>query len=248
MKIINSTQNKKLKQLCKLHTKKERDHTGLFLVEGMHMIEEAKCAHCLKEVFLLEGMEPLFEDRATVCSAPVIQKLSNQNSQAKIIGLCEKPKQDPKQEKAILILDDIQDPGNAGTLIRTAFAFGMDKIYCSEHTVDFYNPKVLQASQGAIFHIPIQRGALEEVISSHQKEGMKILGTSLHKRSMSLGDVQIQAPYGIVLGNEGQGVHPELLDLCDTLIKIEMEQFESLNVAIAGGILMYTLRSRFQDA
>ena len=77
---------------------------------------------------------------------------------------------------------------------------------------------------------------------------MKILGTSLHQRSISLGDVQIQAPYGIVLGNEGQGVHPELLDLCDTLIKIEMEQFESLNVAIAGGILMYTLRSRFQDA
>lgn len=248
MKIINSTQNKNLKQLCKLHTKKERDHTGLFLVEGAHMIEEAERAQCLMEVFLLEGMNPFFEDRTTFCSAPVLQKLSNQNSQAKIIGLCKKPKQDPVQENAVLILDDIQDPGNAGTLIRTAFSFGIDKIYCSEHTVDFYNPKVLQASQGAIFHIPIQRDNLQNVISAHQKKGMKILGTCLHQKSVPLSQVRVQEPYGIVLGNEGQGVHPELLDLCDDLIKIEMEQFESLNVAIAGGILMYTLRSRFHHA
>lgn len=239
MKRIESTQNKTIKDLCRLHKKKERDRSGLFLVEGEHLITEALEAHCLKEVFLAHDLPWTKDIPYTYCSDEVLNKLSVQNSQAKMIGLCQKKNWNFQNEKRILLLDDVQDPGNMGTLLRTACAFGIQHIYCSSGCADIYNPKTIQSSQGAIFHIPVTVTDLSQIIVQKQKEGLCIYGTSLHDRSIELSKADGTDAYAIILGNEGQGVHKELIELCDAVLKIEMASFESLNVAIAGGILMY---------
>lgn len=244
MKQIESTQNKTIKELCRLHKKKERDRSGLFLVEGEHLVNEALQAGCLKEVFLSSDQPWNHEIPWTLCSNEVLNKLSMQNSQSKIIGVCQKKEWESHPESHILLLDDIQDPGNLGTLLRTACAFGLDHIYCSAGCADIYNPKTIQSSQGGIFHIPVTITDLEKIIPQKQKEGLCVYGTSLHDQSIALSKAAVSASYAIVLGNEGQGVHKELLDLCDVILKIEMASFESLNVAIAGGILMYQFFQR----
>lgn len=240
MNFIESTQNKTIKELTKLHMKKYRDQTGHFLVEGRHVIEEAYKAHCLIETFFLEDIPSFDHIPCTYCSKPVLKKLSTQDSQPQMIGLCKKPEVVHTKEDRILLLDDIQDPGNAGTLLRTAYAMGIDHVYCSPKTVDFYNSKTIQSSQGALFHMPIIRTDLASLILEKQKKGLSIFGTSLHDRSVNLSEIKDVQYYGILLGNEGQGVHKDLLELCDIIVKIEMDKFESLNVSVAGGILLYT--------
>lgn len=239
MNFIESVQNKRIKELTRLHTKKERDKTGCFLVEGEHLVKEAFSAGCLQEVFINKDTSWKESIPSTLCSDAVLNKLSVQSSQAKIIGLCRKKEWDEKEEKQILLLDSVQDPGNMGTLLRTACAFGIDQVYCSMMCADIYNPKTIQASQGAIFHIPVCYTDLKSLIHKKQAEGLTIYGTSLHERSLPLSKVEKKTSYGIVLGNEGNGVHRELIDACDVIVKIEMHAFESLNVAIAGAILMY---------
>lgn len=239
MNFIESTQNKRIKELTRLHTKKERDKTGCFLVEGEHLIEEAYTAGCLQEIFINKEYDKPLSIPYTLCTDAVLNKLSVQNSQAKMIGLCQKKEWSTKPEKHILLLDSIQDPGNMGTLLRTACAFDIDHVYCSNTCVDIYNEKTIQASQGAIFHIPVSYTDLADLIFQKQKENISIYGTSLHERSLPLSQIKKETSYGILLGNEGNGVRKELIDLCDFVVKIEMHAFESLNVAIAGGILMY---------
>lgn len=239
MKLIESTQNKTIRELTKLHKKKERDKTNLFLVEGQHLVHEAYEAGCLKEVFILQDEKLSLNVPLTYCTKPVLQKLSVQNSQAKIIGLCKKMEWTSHPIHKALFLDDVQDPGNVGTIIRTALAFGIEAVYCSSGCADIYNPKTIQSSQGALFHVPVIYTDLIFTILNFKNNGMNIYATSLHSQSVPLDRVQVPESYGIVLGNEGQGVHPELIELCHQTIKIEMASFESLNVAIAGGILSY---------
>ena len=112
MNFIESVQNKRIKELTRLHTKKERDKIGCFLVEGEHLVKEALSAGCLQEVFINKDTAWKEAIPSTLCSDAVLNKLSVQSSQAKIIGLCRKKKWDEKEEKQILLLDSVQDPGN----------------------------------------------------------------------------------------------------------------------------------------
>lgn len=239
---IESVQNKKIKEFVKLHTKKGRDEKNLFIVEGHHLIQEALQSSCLKELFILETVQNPFSFPAIECTQSVINKLSSQISNAKMIGVCEKQKNSEKKKKKVIFLDEIQDPGNMGTIIRTAHSFGIEAIYCSKNCVDVYNPKTVQASQGALFHIPVYYCDLYQMVSSYRKDNMKIFATALHQKSIFLQDVSIPDCYGIVFGNEGSGIHQELIEQCDECIKIEMATFESLNVAIAASICMYTFQ------
>lgn len=241
-KMITSVQNAKIKERSKLKSKKARMEQNCFLIEGKHLIQEALQSHILIELFLLENIDNPFHFEATYCSQAVLNKLSNQKSDAKMIGICKFPSFQNQKENAILLLDGIQDPGNMGTLIRSAYSFGFNAIYLSKNCVDLYNPKTIQSSQGAIFHIPAYSCDLKEVITHKQKSGMTIYATALHENTIDASKVRVQKPYGILLGNEGQGVKPEIIQLCDQCIKIEMETFESLNVAVAGSILMYSFQ------
>lgn len=242
MKYIESTQNKQIKERAKLLQKKERDRSGLFLVEGHHMIEEAMSANCLKEIYLLEGEDNFTDLEPIFCSQQVINKLSLQNSNAKIIGVCTKPDIQPEKFDVVLLLDGIQDPGNVGTILRSAYAFGVDYVYLSKDCADIYNPKTLQSSQGAIFHIGTMNTDLYDTIRFLQIENTTIYATSLHEPYKNLQDVKPKLPYGLVLGNEGKGIRQDILNICDMSIKIEMDTFESLNVATACSICLYTLK------
>lgn len=242
MKKIESIQNKTIKERSKLINKKERDKTKLFLVEGQHMIIEAFRAGVLKELYMLESEENPTTIEPFICTQPVLNKLSHQNSNAKIIGVCQKKEVKPESLNTIMILDKVQDPGNVGTIIRTAHSFGVDQIFLSNDCADIYNPKTIQATQGALFHIPCKQTDILTTIAKLQSDNMKVYAASLHEPYQDLQQIQVPARYAIVVGNEGQGIREEVLLACDMHIKIEMETFESLNVAIASGILLYTMK------
>lgn len=242
MTIIESLQNKTIKNTAKLLTKKERDLTGLFLAEGQHLCQEAAAAGILEQIFALEN-EPVPADvPVTLCSQSVLNKLSAQKSDARIIGVCHKPVLNLHKQNHLLVLDRIQDPGNVGTLIRTACAFGMDGILLSEGCADLYNPKTIQSSQGALFQIPCEVCDLSIKLPALQSDGMQVLAAALHQDSIACKSLQTPDRYALMIGNEGQGLSQELLALADQTVHIEMKTFESLNAAIAGAILMYRLQ------
>ena len=159
-----------------------------------------------------------------------------------MIGVCKKLSLTPIKEENILLLDNVQDPGNVGTILRTAHSFGIDCIYLSKGCADIYNPKTIQSSQGALFYIPVIQTDLVEEIKNLQTKDIEVYATALHDNHKDLQDIKPNEKYAILVGNEGQGVRKELIDLSDHIVKIEMETFESLNVAIAASICMYTFK------
>lgn len=241
--LITSLQNEHIKSLVKLKEKKYRDSTNTFLVEGKHLVLESYKAGLVKELILEKNcLFPLNVDTLYV-TKDIIQKLSSLESPSDVMAVVYKKKELPIGEK-ILILDDIQDPGNLGTIIRSAVAFGVDTIVLSPKTVDLYNPKVLRSTQGMIFHLNILVHPLEEFVSSLKEKDYKILGTKVTCGN-DVHTSKTYSHYALIMGNEGQGVKEELLDLCDEYLYIKMnEECESLNVGVATSILLYELYNK----
>ena len=231
IKLINSLQNEKIKNYAKLNEKKYRDESNLFIAEGLHLVEEAKKYGIVKEILTTN---PNID--GTLVSEEVMKKLTNQKSVVEACAICEKLNKTEITNK-ILILDTIQDPGNIGTLIRSAISFGFDTIVM-EACADIYSSKVLRATQGAIFKLNIINAKIDTFINS--LKGYKIYGTSL-KNGVGLKTIEKTDKLAIILGNEGNGVRSELLEMTDKNIFIEITNMESLNVGVAGGILMYEL-------
>ncbi len=229
--MIESVNNSKIKEYSKLQSKKYRDESGLFIVEGTHLVEEAlKKTHAL-EIYSLD-------DSYTQVSESVMRKLSSLNTPPQILAVCKK-----LEEKDIygniLILDNLQDPGNLGTIIRSAVAFNIDTIIVSKDSVDFYNVKTLRASEGMVFNINIVIRDLEEVIPELISKGYKVYTTNVEKGT-NLDVIDIPDKYAIVMGNEGNGVRDSISNLCNEAIYIPMNNTcESLNVAIATSIILY---------
>lgn len=238
MKTIESVSNKEVKELSKLHKKKERDQVQKFLVEGEHLVKEAYQAGVLEHLYALEKY--VLPVETTICSQAVLNKLSMQKSDAKLIGLCRKQTHDCLPSSCILLLNEVQDPGNVGTLIRSARSFGFQTIYLSQGCADPTNEKAIQASQGAIFQVEIKEVDPIEQIAKLKAEGYKVYGTALQSYSQFLHETTFSKKICFVLGNEGAGLPQEIIECCSTCIKIDMACFESLNVAIAGSICMYT--------
>lgn len=245
MKRIESAKNDTVKELSKLHRKKERDRQQRFLVEGEHMVQEALEAGLLETLFILDTHDIpdwVPESASVICTQPVLNRLSLQESDPWIIGAVRKPDcHIPAALQRVLLLDDVQDPGNLGTLIRSACSFGISAVYCTSHCADPFGPKALQASQGAVFHIPVLPCDPDTRIRE-LKQNMPVFAAALHHESIPLADLKAPSRWALVLGNEGQGIREELIRLCTDTVYIEMDAFESLNVAVAGSILMYCLR------
>ena len=229
--MINSLQNEKIKNYAKLNEKKYRDETNKFIIEGIHLVEEAKSYGIVSEILTTN---PNID--GTLVSEEVMKKLTNQKSVVEVCAICNKLKKEDVTNK-VLILDNIQDPGNVGTLIRTAVAFGFNTIVM-ENCADIYSSKVLRATQGAIFKINIINTNIIDFIKT--LDGYKVYGTSL-RNGVCLKEIEKSDKLAIILGNEGNGVRNEILDITDKNIFIEITNMESLNVGIAGGILMYEL-------
>lgn len=242
MEKIVSLQNSKVKKWTSLHEKKYRDKEGLFLVENEHMIEEALKNNAVKEIILREDIIDKYNfDNTVYVSKEVMKKICNSNSIADSIAVCFKSDKDINELNRVILLDGVQDPGNLGTIIRSAVSFGFDAMYISNDTCDIYNDKCLQATQGAIFKLPVLRGNLVDYIEALKEEGFNIVGTSL-KESNTLSSLNEKEKMAFVFGNEGNGVSEIVLDKCDENIFIEIGDFESLNVAVATGIVLYKFR------
>ncbi len=237
MERITSLQNAKVKNWCKLHQKKERDLTGRFLIEGEHLIEEAEKANAIETIITDEG--ELFQNHSTILvTSEIMKKISGNVSAVHYIAVCHKNQTTVKESSRVLLLDGVQDPGNLGTLIRTAVSFQYDVVYCSKQTVDLYNEKTIRSTQGAFFHIPVIYCELKDCIRLLQEDGFTVIATSL-KNACPMKEIEKKEKMAFVMGNEGQGVSSSVIDLSDERLFIEMNGFESLNVAVAGGIVMY---------
>lgn len=241
---IVSLQNAQVKAWMKLHQAKGRKAAGLFLIEGEHLIAEALKAGRLKTLIVRQGtLSPFsFEPRYDLAD-PVMDKLSATVSKPDLIGICSFGEPEILRGERFLICDRIQDPGNLGTIIRTAVAFGYDAVLMSEDCVDWTNEKVIRSTQGALFHIPLITGDLLTSVRRLKSQGVKVYATGF-ENALDLETVEVQTPVAFILGNEGQGVSPELMAAADAIVKIEMAVFDSLNVAIAAGILAYRFRKR----
>ena len=141
--------------------------------------------------------------------------------------------------RKVLLIDAVQDPGNIGTMIRTADAAGMSAVILGKGSADAYSPKTVRSAQGSNFHIPVVRGDLHEWIDRLQDDGVKVFGTSLDD-AISFREVEVSDAFAVIVGNEGAGISPQLLAKTDQNIIIPiLGAAESLNVAVAAGILMY---------
>lgn len=234
--MITSINNERIKEISKLNNKKYRKEKGLFIVEGEHLVEEAYKHNLLVEVYSLN--ETSYESSYIVTES-VMKKISNLDSIPNIIGIC-KIKKEEEIGNRILILDNIQDPGNLGTIIRSAVAFNVSTIVLSNDSVDLYNSKVIRATEGMIFNINIISRDLFSFVPSIKNQ-YKIYGTNVESGTL-LKNVEKVEKCAIIMGNEGNGVKKELQKICDENIYIEMnKQCESLNVGVATSIILYEL-------
>ncbi len=239
MEVITSLDNKKIKNLSKLLQKKYRDEENKFLIYGDHLIEEAYNAGILLEVILTSDYECDLDISKTFVSYEVLKKLTNAANPQKIVGVCKKLIEN-KIGSRVLLLDDIQDPGNLGTIIRSSVAFNIDTIILSNNSVDMYNEKVIRASEGMLFKINIIRTDLENIIKDMKKNNYVIYGTNV-LNGTDISNCNYANKFGLVMGNEGNGVSKSIASLCDKNLYIPIKNCESLNVGVATSIILYEM-------
>jgi len=241
--LITSVNNDRVKELVRLKEKKYRDKCGLFFIEGYDIVSEAYKNGVIKELYVLDGIDCSMDVPITYVSMDVMKKISDMESVSEYYAVCYK-KEELEIRNRLIMLDGIQDPGNLGTIIRSAVAFNFDTIILSSNCVDIYNSKVIRASQGLLFNVNIIVGDLEKVIPLLKEEGYQIYGTKV-TNGKNVKSIAKKSLFAIIMGNEGNGISDLVSDLCDEFIYIEMnENCESLNVGVAASILMYELGSK----
>ncbi len=234
---ITSKSNARVKEVCGLKLEPSPES---FLIEGKHLCDMAFEAGCLLETFSVED-NPYKGIPQTLVSENVLVKLAYSPSPSGVVGIAKRPSLEASTGSA-LVLDRVQDPGNVGTLLRSALAFGYKTVYLLPGCANPYSGKVVAASQGAIFSLDIRlcEDGLE-TIESLKRDGFCVVSSAL-RNAVPLKEASFpNKPLALVLGNEGKGISPEILDASDLTVFIEMSGIESLNVGVAGGILMYNL-------
>jgi len=231
--------NQEIKTIQSLHKKKFRKELALFILEGRKILEEALENHptSIQHIYALESEKSWLEKtliQTSYISEKELIKLSTLQHPQSIVAVCKSDPLTATNKSFQLALDTVQDPGNMGTILRLASWFGVDEVLLSENCVELYNPKVVQASMGAIFTVPVRYVDLASLLSTAQKpiygallEGENVYTTSLKKECI------------LLMGNEGNGISPALQELISDPISIpKFGKGESLNVAMATGILL----------
>lgn len=240
--MITSVKNETIKELLKLKQKKYRDEKKMFLIEGYHLVEEAYKKGIVKQILTSQTCD--YKDVEIIeVNDNVMNKLAFTKNPQPIMAVCEmKLDQTIKyDEKRYLLLDQLQDPGNVGTILRTALALGYKNILLSKDCVDLYNDKVIRATQGALFHLNISIVDLRKEIIELKKAGVHVYATSL-KNAKGIDDFKKEEKMAFIMGNEGNGVAEDIIDLSDGSLYIPIDSIESLNVAIASAIVMYQFK------
>ncbi|WP_210364972.1 RNA methyltransferase [Bacillus sp. REN3] len=249
MKYIHSDKNPQVKQWKKLKIRKERDKTGTFLVEGFHLVEEALSRKDdLGEIILSEKAElPPGWDYGDIPVTIVTEEISRQLAETEttqgVFAVCRQPDYLEQDWKTLLLIDSVQDPGNLGTMIRTADAAGIDAVVVGKGSVDIYNPKVLRSAQGSHFHLPVLAGDLFAWMEQLAAKNIPVYGTAL-ENGVSFTEAEHGTAFALIVGNEGSGVNKNLLEQTTHNLYIPIYgKSESLNVAVAAGILLYFLKT-----
>lgn len=229
---ITSIHNDNVKYWVSLKNKKIRDKERKFIVEGDHLIEEARKNNLIE--YIISCVD---EDADFYVTKEIMEKISDQKSISYNAAVVKFIPEDSVNGN-VIILDNLQDPGNLGTIIRSSVAFNIDTIIISDTSVDLYNPKVVRATEGMIFNLNIIRRNLEEIIPVLKNLGYKIVGTDVNEgndvRNISKENV------AIIIGNEGNGMSENIKKLCDEFINIKINKScESLNAGVAASIIMY---------
>lgn len=243
--IITSKSNNLIKKTKKLLQKKHRKDS--YLIEGWHLFEEAQKAGVqFRHIFVLEDLA----DKVPPCSelvlvsSEVLKEISDAPTPQGIVAevILNQVTLPDFKDGRYLVLEDVQDPGNLGTMVRTADAAGLDGVILSDKSADLYNPKTLRSMQGSHFHLPVFRFALADVFDEMKAANLPILATTLLDRSVDYQELKHFEKFALVMGNEGQGISLETSATADYLIHINMPgQAESLNVAVAAGIVIFSL-------
>lgn len=250
--VITSKDNEIVKHIRKLRDKKVRDESGEFVIEGIKMLEEAVREKAkIKMIVVCEELNqnPIPKDilykvakeKIIYVNDKIFKILTDVTTPQGILAVIEKSNRNEIDfsKDLYLILDNIQDPGNMGTILRTADSIGLTQIIVPKGNADCYNSKVIRSTMGAIFRVNvIEVLDLVKIIKEMKKHKIQILATDL-ATDYSIYDVNYKKS-AIVIGNEGNGVSKEVLEIADKRIKIPMPgKTESLNAAVATGIILY---------
>ena len=243
MTIITSKANSVVKNAKKLHQKKYRK--SAYLIEGWHLFEEAvQAGVTIEKIFALESYrDQLAAFPQTVwVSEEILLDLADTQTPQGIVAVIQKEEVGLPElhQGKFLFLEDVQDPGNVGTMIRTADAAGFTGVIVSDKSADIYSLKTLRSMQGSHFHLPIYRLPLATFVEEAKKSNLPILATTLSRESKDYRELSSLENFVLVMGNEGQGISSVMAESADQLVHIGMKgRAESLNVAVAAGILMF---------
>ncbi len=252
MKKIESRDNKWIKRLNGLKIKKNRDKEGVFVAEGLRFISEIPAnfpieCFAVSESFAAEQDVSVYEKRAETLLLPdaLFASVCDTENPQGILAVCKKLDWDmysvfQKKRPFFLLAEELNDPGNLGTVIRTADACGADAVFLSKGSVDLYNPKVLRSTMGSLFHVPVfQNSDLNELSAQLKAHNIPLYAAHL-KGDRYPYALELQKACAFIIGNEARGLSDKAADLCDAWVKIPMPgQAESLNASIAAGVLLY---------
>lgn len=238
--VITSVNNSKIKEIKKLKNSKYSKEQKLFLIEGEHLVKEAFKLNLLKLTISLDDVS--YNVPNLIVNKSVLESLSSINSTPNIIGVCKYIDENKPLGGRILILDNIQDPGNLGTIIRSSVAFNFTSVVLSLDTVSKYNNKVIRSTQGMLFNTNVISCDIKSLIKKLKDENYVIYATDV-VGGVNVKDIKKTSKFAIVMGNEGSGVSSDIKDLADCNLYIKMNKdCESLNVAVASSILMYEMQ------
>ena len=272
--IITSRQNSLVRQVCALSEKKARRESGLFRFDGIKLLGEAMSASvAIRQVFFnaeadgraLDFIESVREElerrgaRLVAVSSAVFDKISEERAPEGIVTVAEIPTELcrifaresdlPESNERILIAESLRDPANLGTIMRSAYALGIDRLVLTDDCAEIYSPKTIRAAMGAAFRMPtltVKGDSLTAFIGALRASGRCVYATALYEDSLTLGEIELSARDCFVIGNEGHGLSKRAVEACDASVIIPMrEDAESLNAAAAAAICIWeTVRAR----
>ncbi len=255
--VITSRKNDAVKRFRELlREKKLRDSEGVFAVEGDHLCGElARCGSRINTALVTENAASRYPQTFTalhraeelvVISQEVAEYISDTKAPQGLFAIAEKPHSAgiPDGAGRLVLLDGVQDPGNVGTILRTAEALGFDGVVLSPECADIWSPKTLRASMGSVFRLPCIIGGLEGIITGLKDDGFRVYGSMLDSSAAKLGEIEFPERAAVVIGSEGAGISREVAGACDQAVYIPISGAESLNAGAAAAILLWELSRR----
>jgi TrmH family RNA methyltransferase len=255
-KKVTSLGNPLVKQIRALHQKKERDETGLFLAEGQKLVRDAAEGGWPIEMLAIATGQMHDEAIGALAartkagggivlevSAQVLEKITRRDNPQSVVGVFRQrfaPENIIGRQGLWVALDRVRDPGNLGTIVRTADATGVAGVVLVGACVDPFGVETVRATMGSIFHVPIVRASEEAFLAAVQRQRTRLVGTHLAAATIDYREADYSAPTVLLMGNEQQGLTERLAQACDALVRIPMRgRADSLNLAVSTGVMIY---------